>query len=303
MSFKQQDTEASNNSYVSTGERKKLSSSFGKFSDNFSLDETTTLLYDQQSPVVTSDDLVNETIFQTTTTKPPNGPTSPEHNTQSNTTSHSTPSNKPNKLIRQDRTYLASPQLSTTGGSEESAGAEDDLQINARSAPDLELNCRVETPKISISNSCEGGEHSHSMQLVPSNRCRTCIRFQQRRSSTTPSSMHLLHRSLSKESVRSAVPGHLSPNTSLLVQHQHHSTTIPPVLVTSSPTARDRIIRQSSQPETCMGGHCHHHQTASLRQLKEPSDPISNIATETLRIAGVIRPFKQVSFPFSNFCI
>jgi hypothetical protein len=293
MSLKQQDTEASNSSYVSTGERKKLSSSFGKFSDNFSLDETTTLLQEQQSPAITSDDLFKETIFQTT--PKPNGPTSPEHALQSNTTTHSTPSNKP-ILIRQDRTYLASPQLSTTGGSEESAGAEDDLLNNARSAPDIELNCRVETPKISISNSCDGDEHSHSMQLVPSNRCRTCIRFQQRRSSTTPSSMHLLHRSLSKESVRSALPGHLSPNTSLLVQHQHHSTTIPPVLVTSSPSARDRIIRQSSQPETCMSGHCHHHPTASLRQLKEPSDPISNIATETLRIAGVIRPFKQVSF-------
>lgn len=223
-----------------------------------------------------------------------NGPTASSPD-PSNTTNNSTPS-KP-VLIRQDRTYLASPQLSATGGSEESTGGADgdeDLQLNARSAPDLELNCRVETPKISISNSCMGEEHSHSMQLVPSNRCRQCSRLG-RRSSTTPSSMQM-HRSFSKESVRSALPGHLSPNTNSLMTHQHHSTTIPPVLVTSSPTARDRIIRQSSQPEQACCPYLHH-QSSSLRQLKEPSDPISDIATETLRISGVIRPFKQVS-PF-----
>jgi hypothetical protein len=156
-------------------------------------------------------------------------------------------------LIRQDRTssYLTSPQLSGLGTSDETS--DDD---NARAI---------------------------SYQLIPnpSNRCRTC-RTYDRRSSVSPNSVIYLPRSDSKESV-----GRLTTSSAV----HHHSATIPPVYVTSSPTNGSRIIRQSSQPEAsslscCKEPTCSHaHQTSSLRQLKDPSDQISGIAVDALRVS------------------
>lgn len=157
-------------------------------------------------------------------------------------------------LIRQDRTssYLTSPQLSALGTSEETS--DDD---NAR-AISYQL-----------------------MPSVPTNRCRTC-RSVERRSSISPASVIYLPRSVSKESV-----GRLTPSSAI----QYHSATIPPVYVTGSPTKNSRIIRQSSQPEAstlpcCSAPSCSHaHQTSSsLRQLKDPSDQISGIAGDVLRV-------------------
>lgn len=210
---------------------------------------------------------------------------------------NSSNTNKP-ILIRQDRTstYLASPQLSATGlgGSEESGHGEDD-QHNARSVPDIEMHCRLETPAIAVSStSCDGrgtaATGGSGYQLVPYNRCRAC-RNCDRRASTTPVSSLQLTRSVSKESVRSAL------HSRLTVQH----STIPPVLITSSPTSGSRIIRQSSQPEAsshiCCGSQCAHvcaHPSSSLRQLREPGDGIAGIAADSLRINGGMRQFKQV---------
>lgn len=206
--------------------------------------------------------------------------------------------NKP-ILIRQDRTstYLASPQLSATGlgGSEESAHGEEDQQ-NARSVPDIEMHCRLEAPAIAVSTSCDGRGTatggSGGYQLVPYNRCRAC-RNCDRRASTTPVSTLQLTRSASKESVRSALHSRLAA--------QQSSSTIPPVLITSSPTSGSRIIRQSSQPEAsshiCCGSQCAHvcaHPSSSLRQLREPGDGIAGIAADSLRINGGMRQFKQV---------
>jgi len=122
------------------------------------------------------------------------------------------------------------------------------------------------------------------MPNVPSNRCRTC-RSYERRASVSPASVIYLPRSASKESV-----GRLAPSTTA-IQHQHSaSATIPPVFVTGSPTHTSRIIRQSSQPEastlSCCNGQCTHAppQTSSLRQLKDPSDGISGIAVDALRV-------------------
>lgn len=206
--------------------------------------------------------------------------------------------NKP-ILIRQDRTstYLASPQLSATGlgGSEESAHGGDDEQHNARSVPDIEMHCRPEAPAIAVSNSCHSDGRGTATggsgyQLVPYNRCRAC-RNCDRRASTTPVSSLQLTRSVSKESVRSAL------HSRLTVQH----STIPPVLITSSPTSGSRIIRQSSQPEAsshiCCGSQCAHvgaHPSSSLRQLREPGDGIAEIAADSLRINGGMRQFRQV---------
>lgn len=156
-------------------------------------------------------------------------------------------------LIRQDRTssYLTSPQLSGLGTSDETS--DDD---NARAI-------------------------SYQLMPNPTNRCRTC-RSHERRSSVSPNSVIYLPRSASKESV-----GRLTTNTAV----HHHSANIPPVYVTGSPTNGSRIIRQSSQPEasslSCSKEPiCSHaHQTSSLRQLKEPSDQISGIAGDVLRVS------------------
>lgn len=230
-------------------------------------------------------------------------------------------------LTRQECTtssYLISPNTSQIlGGSEESGGpGEDDsqhqqhqqlanssqqrfqtsLSVNATSVPDLDAQYRLEAPVISISSqSCRNGHRGSvsGYQLNPNSRCRNC-RTCERRASTTPvSSLHLA-RSVSRESVRSQVQGHLSPHSLNVQQH------IPPVLITSSPNSGStRIIRQSSQPEAsnivCCTHSCSH--TApnmSLRQLREPSDGIgiAGIAADSLRINGAMRPFRQVC----SFC-
>lgn len=155
-------------------------------------------------------------------------------------------------LIRQDHTssYLTSPQLSALGTSDETSDDDNTKTISYQLIPN-----------------------------IPTNRCRTC-RSTERRSSISPASVIYLPRSLSKESV-----GRLTSNPV-----HHHSATIPPVYVTSSPTSGSRIIRQSSQPESstlscCNAANCsHNHQTSSLRQLKDPSDQISGIATDALRV-------------------
>jgi hypothetical protein len=183
-----------------------------------------------------------------------NGPTSgTTPNLVSQQSLSATSSTKP-MLIRQERTtssYLASPQLSTLGTSEDTS--DEDRTISYQLMPS-----------------------------APNNRCRTCRN--ERRSSISPNSVICMTRSASKESV-----GRISPNP------QSTSGTIPPVYVTGSPSASasssSRIIRQSSQPEssslacTKEVSCAHHaHQTSSLRQLKDPSDQISGIAGDVLRV-------------------
>lgn len=241
-------------------------------------------------------------------------------------------------LMRQDRTstYLTtSPQLSQhMGTSEESNGQFDDDDLNRiRSVPDIERQCRLDTPIISVSRSSSdqnqtiivpspqsygGGGGSGSSTPATVQRCRAC-RSCERRASTTPVPSLQMTRSVSRESVRSVAHGFLSPGnntsssggvkTQMVVvtgsgatQNQTHLSAIPPVFITTSPTG-SRMIRQSSQPETntaCCGGHtCTHPHTSapssSLRQLREAqSEGISNIVADSLRINGAMRPFKQV---------
>lgn len=181
-----------------------------------------------------------------------NGPTTSGLVTQQSLSSGT--SNKP-VLIRQDRTssYLTSPQLSALGTSDETSEEENTKTISYQLMPN-----------------------------IPTTRCQTC-RSNERRSSISPSSVIYLPRSLSKESVC-----RLNPNP---IVH-HNSATIPPVYITGSPTTSSRIIRQSSQPEAstlscCSGPSCSHaHQTSSLRQLKDPSDQISGIAVDALRVSS-----------------
>lgn len=154
-------------------------------------------------------------------------------------------------LIRQDRTssYLTSPQLSALGTSEETSDDDNARAISYQLMPN-----------------------------VPTNRCRTCRPYDDaRRSSISPNSVIYLPRSVSKESV----------GRSNATIHYH---SVPPVFITGSPTHSSRIIRQSSQPEAstlscCNSVTCSHaHQTSSLRQLKDPSDQISGIAVDALRV-------------------
>ena len=160
-------------------------------------------------------------------------------------------------LIRQDRTssYLTSPQLSGLGTSEETSDDDNAKAISYQLMPNL-----------------------------PTNRCRTC-RSHERRSSVSPNSVIYLPRSISKESV-----GKMPTVTTT----GNQPASIPPVFVTGSPTKTSRIIRQSSQPEAstltcCSSSSCSHaHPTSSLRQLKDPSDGISGIATDTLRVISQI---------------
>lgn len=181
-----------------------------------------------------------------------NGPTTSSGLITQQSLSTSGATSKP-VLIRQDRTssYLTSPQLSALGTSEETSEEENARAISYTLMPN-----------------------------IPTNRCQTC-RLGERRSSISPSSVIYLPRSASKESV-----SRLNPNLAV----HHHSANIPPVYITGSPTHNSRIIRQSSQPEAstlscCSGPTCSHaHQTSSLRQLKDPSDQISGIAVDALRV-------------------
>lgn len=181
-----------------------------------------------------------------------NGPTTSSGLVTQQSISSSGATSKP-VLIRQDRTssYLTSPQLSALGTSDETSEEENARAISYQLMPSL-----------------------------PTNRCQTC-RLSERSSSMSPSTVIYLPRSASKESV-----ARLNPNPTA----HHHSATIPPVYVTGSPTHKSRIIRQSSQPEAstlscCSGATCSHaHQTSSLRQLKDPSDQISGIAVDALRV-------------------
>lgn len=177
-------------------------------------------------------------------------------------------------LMRQDCTtslaVTATPHLSHSevlmGQSDESSGMPVLLEETARSVPDIELHCRG-----------VGADSASPAMCRALPRCTTC----ERRKSTAA-----IARSVSRESVRSIHPP-------------------PPLLLTTSPSSR--IIRQSSQPEATAlalcSGHCcnhiHHHggspvPSASLRQLREPVDGIAMIASESLRINGAIRQFKQV---------
>lgn len=112
-------------------------------------------------------------------------------------------------LMRQDRTstYLTSPNLSQTHGFSEESGPsieDSELNPNTTSITDIDVQYRLETPVISISNAGQSG-HRSSMsgyQLSPHMRCRAC-RSCERRASTTPVSSFHLARSISRESVRS----------------------------------------------------------------------------------------------------
>lgn len=240
-----------------------------------SSDETATLLEPQ----------VTATLPKPLTSS--NGPTS---------TSTSPSINKP-VLIRQDRTstYLASPQLSNAAAAEE--GNFEEGQGSGYNVPDVEMQCRTDTPKISISNSCHDDDNSNKYQLTPTSRVRSVAQTKNERRSSVVN----LPRTSSKESIQSGgIQVRLSPH---MVSKQH-STNIPPVLI-SSPNS-NRIIRQSSQPESSHSctSTCAHGQSpqtsSSLRQLKSAESNnsdgrISGIAAETMRINGAMRPFKQVS--------
>ncbi|XP_026325836.1 small conductance calcium-activated potassium channel protein [Hyposmocoma kahamanoa] len=211
-------------------------------------------------------------------------------------------------LQRQDCTTHLRPQLSGGAGSEESGAS---IRIEdgtiARSVPDIELQCRdqpADRPQTLVSPvaTCSHRGSVTACQLVPHSytRCRVC----ERRQSTAPISALQLARSVSRESVRSAV--HYPCGCSSLHAVSTCPAIQPPALLL--PTSSTRIIRQSSQPESsACAAHCphhaHHHPSASLRQLREPGDGIAGIAADTMRINGGMRPFKQLRKPVSTLSI
>ncbi|XP_050563770.1 small conductance calcium-activated potassium channel protein isoform X12 [Spodoptera frugiperda] len=209
-------------------------------------------------------------------------------------------------LQRQDCTTHLRPQLSGGPGSEESATSIRMEEGTARSVPDIELQCRepADRPQTLVSPvaTCSHRGSVTACQLVPQtySRCRVC----ERRQSTAPISALQLARSVSRESVRSAV--HYPCGCSSLHAVSTCPVIQPPALLL--PTTSTRIIRQSSQPESsACAAHCphhpHHHPSASLRQLREPGDGIAGIAADSLRINGGMRPFKQLRKPVSTLSI
>lgn len=203
-------------------------------------------------------------------------------------------------LQRQDCTTHLRPQLSGGPGSEESAQSVRMEEGAARSVPDIELQCRDQLPAdrpqtlVSPVATCSHRGSVTACQLVPHTyaRCRVC----ERRQSTAPISALQLARSVSRESVRSAL--HYPCGCSSFHTVSTCPVIQPPALLL--PASSTRIIRQSSQPESsACAAHCphhpNHHPSASLRQLREPGDGIAGIAADSLRINGGMRPFKQVS--------
>lgn len=163
-------------------------------------------------------------------------------------------------------------------------------QESTRSVPDIELHCRrndaASGTTVTIGTDNPGCRLRSYLLPHAHSRCRC------------EHTLQPLARSVSRESVRSiqaassgagAVP---IATTSGAVTGDIQL----PVVLTSTSSPRDsssRIIRQSSQPESCV--HCHHAiPSASLRQLREPADGIAGIAADSLRINGAIRQFKQV---------
>ncbi|XP_072938487.1 small conductance calcium-activated potassium channel protein isoform X1 [Epargyreus clarus] len=209
-------------------------------------------------------------------------------------------------LQRQDCTTHLRPQLSGGPGSEESAASIRMEDNTARSVPDIELQCRdpPDRPQTLVSPvaTCSHRGSVTACQLVPHtySRCRVC----ERRQSTAPMSALQLARSVSRESVRSAL--HYPCGCSSLHAVSTCPVIQPPALLL--PATSTRIIRQSSQPESsACAAHCphhsHHHPSASLRQLREPGDGIAGIAADSLRINGGMRPFKQLRKPVSTLSI
>ncbi|XP_053611579.1 small conductance calcium-activated potassium channel protein isoform X12 [Plodia interpunctella] len=210
-------------------------------------------------------------------------------------------------LQRQDCTTHLRPQLSGGPGSEESTTSVRLEDGTARSVPDIELQCRelpTDRPQTLVSPvaTCSHRGSVTACQLVPQtySRCRVC----ERRQSTAPMSALQLARSVSRESVRSAI--HYPCGCSSLHAVSTCPVIQPPALLL--PATSTRIIRQSSQPESsACAAHCphhgHHHPSASLRQLREPGDGIAGIAADSLRINGGMRPFKQLRKPVSTLSI
>ncbi|XP_061379460.1 small conductance calcium-activated potassium channel protein isoform X9 [Danaus plexippus] len=209
-------------------------------------------------------------------------------------------------LQRQDCTTHLRPQLSGGPGSEESAASIRIEEGTTRSVPDIELQCREppDRPQTLVSpfTTCSHRGSVPACQLVPHSysRCRIC----ERRQSTAPMSALQLARSVSRESVRSAV--HYPCGCSSLHAVSTCPVIQPPALLL--PATSTRIIRQSSQPESsACATHCvhhsHQHPSASLRQLREPGDGIAGIAADSLRINGGMRPFKQLRKPVSTLSI
>lgn len=155
-----------------------------------------------------------------------NGPTTPLISSKSSSASPLTAQQslgctKPT-LIRQDRatsSYLASPQLSTLGTSDETSDDDNSKSIQYHLMPNLPTNATT-------------------------TRCRHC-HLNERRSSVSPSSVIHMPRSNSKESLEIS-------NLAILQN-------IPPVFITGSPSRAMQLPRQSSQPEaathSCCGTH------------------------------------------------
>lgn len=243
------------------------------------------------------------------------------------TNNNNTSTSKPT-LTRQDRTstYLPSPQLSQKrSGSDESIRAAIGISTSSEIIEDLEQGLRNSVasassmvPGIEVFSS-EDKQHIISVHSESNtgmisyqstqahHRCHRSCKNCNRRASTTPISNLQMDRSASRDSVKSAFQ-QLGATLSGSQQLQHYPQP-PPVLVTCSPTNGNRVIRQSSQPESSTNlvccerysscGHSNTVPNVSLKQLqRDTTDGIAGIAADSLRINGAMRPFKQVCMPF-----
>lgn len=212
-------------------------------------------------------------------------------------------------LTRQDPIInLVSPQLSITtlGRSNEDATSEDSQSgLRTKLARDSQSQNESETPIISLSFEkydepvlSTGATTTNYFNKDPpymnKNVCRMCRTNEKDAFNTTTK---LIKKTNSKDNVSN--PGRF---TLYLTKHYSSYSPSSAALHTSSPLMGSRVIRQSSQPEESSANYCvsncpHVFVTPnhSLRQSKDGNEGIAEIAADSLRVNGVMKPFRQVS--------
>lgn len=203
-------------------------------------------------------------------------------------------------LTRQDPIInLVSPQLSITtlGRSNEDANSEDSQTMKHTRDSQNES----ETPIISLSfdNNTKNEEpftNNSNKDLPFKNVCKMCKANEKDAFSLTTNKFMM--KTNSKDSIS-------NQGRFTLYLTKHYSSYSPSsALHTSSPLMGSRVIRQSSQPEEGSANYCvsncpHNAPNYSLRQSKEGNEGIAEIAADSLRFNGVMKPFRQVSFMFN----
>lgn len=220
----------------------------------------------------------------------------PKADQQSQAGSMST-SSKP-ILTRQDPIInLVSPQLSITTLGRSNEENSEDSQSGLRTKLTKDSQNESETPIISLSFDKHDEPINFNSKDTPY-KCRMC-KTNEKDSFNTATK--LMKKTNSKDNIS-------NQGRFTLYLTKHYSSYSPSsALQNSSPLLGSRVIRQSSQPEESSANYCvsncpHVFVTPnhSLRQSKEGNEGIAEIAADSLRVNGVMKPFRQVSSKISQ---